>query len=188
MSAKKRAPSFISTSAAGISSPRSGAGAGGQQASAAARILQMLFNWEDCHLHDFIVGRRVYSVPGPDDDRNERRIIDESGVPLTRIVNRAGATRKTPGRTRRTSDRVLLSVHHRSPWGRQIFLPLRCPPACSPAGRCGRCAPDPGRPECRGAGLPPSSGRGRPASYPGARPRLSVSAALPGRRRPAAPG
>jgi hypothetical protein len=56
------------------------------------RILQLLFNWEDYHLHDFIVGRRVYSVPHPDDAFNERKVIDESPVPLSGIVDRVGAS------------------------------------------------------------------------------------------------
>lgn len=56
------------------------------------RILQMLFNWEDYHLHDFVVGRRVYSVPDSDDDFNERKVIDEKGVPLNRIIDRVGDT------------------------------------------------------------------------------------------------
>lgn len=56
------------------------------------RVFQMLFNWEDYHLHDFVVGRRVYSVPDPDDDLNERKVIDEKGVPLSRIVDRVGDT------------------------------------------------------------------------------------------------
>lgn len=54
------------------------------------RVLQLLFNWEDYHLHDFIVGRRVYSVPDPDDSFNERKVIDERRVPLNRIVDRVG--------------------------------------------------------------------------------------------------
>ncbi|HZY73711.1 MAG TPA: plasmid pRiA4b ORF-3 family protein [Edaphobacter sp.] len=54
------------------------------------RVLQLLFNWEDYHLHDFIVGRRVYSVPDPDDAFNERKVIDERHVPLNRIVDRVG--------------------------------------------------------------------------------------------------
>ncbi|MCL5742562.1 MAG: plasmid pRiA4b ORF-3 family protein [Acidobacteria bacterium] len=54
------------------------------------RVLQLLFNWENYHLHDFIVGRRVYSVPDPDDAFNERKVIDERHVPLNRIVDRVG--------------------------------------------------------------------------------------------------
>jgi hypothetical protein len=56
------------------------------------RILQLLFNWEDYHLHDFIVGRHVYSVPDPEDAFNERKASDERLVPLNRIVGRVGDT------------------------------------------------------------------------------------------------
>jgi hypothetical protein len=54
------------------------------------RIVQLLFNWEDYHIHDFVVGRRVYSVPDPDDAFNERKVIDEKPVLLNRIVDRVG--------------------------------------------------------------------------------------------------
>lgn len=56
------------------------------------RILQLSFNWEDYHLHDFVAGRRVYSVPDPDDAFNERKVIDEKSVPLNRIVDHVGDT------------------------------------------------------------------------------------------------
>jgi len=56
------------------------------------RILQMLFNWEDYHLHDFVVGRRVHSVPDPDFAFDDRKVIDEKGVPLNRLVDRVGDT------------------------------------------------------------------------------------------------
>jgi hypothetical protein len=56
------------------------------------QILQLLFNWEDYHLHDFVVGKRVYSVPDPDDAFNERKVSDERLVPLNRIVDRVGDT------------------------------------------------------------------------------------------------
>jgi hypothetical protein len=56
------------------------------------RILQLLFNWEDCHLHDFVAGRRVYSVPDPEDAFNEREVVDERLVPLNRVVDHVGDT------------------------------------------------------------------------------------------------
>jgi hypothetical protein len=31
-------------------------------------ILQIVMGWEDYHLHQFAIGRRLYSVPDPDDD------------------------------------------------------------------------------------------------------------------------
>src|SRR5690348_13981754 len=39
-------------------------------------ILQIVMSWEDYHLHDFVIGRRRYSVPDPDDDMYERKVID----------------------------------------------------------------------------------------------------------------
>lgn len=56
------------------------------------RILQVLFNWEDYHLHDFVVGRRVYSVPDPEDALIEREVSDERLVPLNRVVKSVGDT------------------------------------------------------------------------------------------------
>lgn len=56
------------------------------------RILQLLFNWEDYHLHDFVVGRRVYSVPDPEDAFDERKVLDERLVPLNRIADHVGKT------------------------------------------------------------------------------------------------
>lgn len=56
------------------------------------RILQLLVNWEDYHLHKFVAGRRIYSCPDPDDAFNERHLVDERLVPLNRIVDRVGET------------------------------------------------------------------------------------------------
>jgi hypothetical protein len=56
------------------------------------RIIQLLFNWEDYHLHDFVAGRRVYSVPDADDAFNERKVMDEQAVPINRLAQRVGDT------------------------------------------------------------------------------------------------
>ena len=53
-------------------------------------ILQIVMGWEDYHLHEFVIGRRLYSVPAPDDDMNERKVVDESHVPLGEVVPRVG--------------------------------------------------------------------------------------------------
>ena len=53
-------------------------------------ILQIVMGWEDCHLHQFEIGRHIYSVPDPDDDLYERTVINESRVPLREIVPRVG--------------------------------------------------------------------------------------------------
>jgi hypothetical protein len=54
------------------------------------RALQIVVSWEDYHLHQFVIGRRVYRVPDPDDDLYERRVIDESRVRLREAVPRVG--------------------------------------------------------------------------------------------------
>jgi len=54
------------------------------------RILQVVMGWEDYHLHQFEIGRRIYSVPDPDDDLYERKVIDESRVRLREVVPRVG--------------------------------------------------------------------------------------------------
>jgi len=53
-------------------------------------ILQIVMNWEDCHLHEFTIGRRLYSVPDPDDDMHERKVIDENRERLCDAVPRVG--------------------------------------------------------------------------------------------------
>ena len=57
------------------------------------RILQIVMGWEDYHLHEFAIGRQVYSVPDPDDDLYERKVIDESRVRLREVVPRGVGTR-----------------------------------------------------------------------------------------------
>jgi hypothetical protein len=41
-------------------------------------VLQIMMGWEDSHLHEFRVGRRVYSVPHPDNRMYEREVIDDA--------------------------------------------------------------------------------------------------------------
>ena len=53
-------------------------------------ILQIVMGWEDYHLHEFVIGRRVYSVPDQDDAMNERKVFDESRVRLGEVVPRVG--------------------------------------------------------------------------------------------------
>lgn len=53
-------------------------------------ILQILMGWEDCHLHEFTIGRRLYSVPDPDDDMYKRKVIDEGRVRLEDVVTHVG--------------------------------------------------------------------------------------------------
>jgi hypothetical protein len=53
-------------------------------------ILQIVMGWEDYHLHQFLIGRRLYSVPDPDDTMYQRKVVDESRVPLWEVVPRVG--------------------------------------------------------------------------------------------------
>ena len=52
--------------------------------------LQIVMGWEDYHLHQFVIDRRLYSVPDPDDAMYEHKVIDESRVPLGEVVPRVG--------------------------------------------------------------------------------------------------
>lgn len=54
------------------------------------RTLQIVMGWEDYHLHDFLIGRKIYSVPDPDDDIYERKVIDERRKRLRDVVSRVG--------------------------------------------------------------------------------------------------
>ena len=54
------------------------------------RVLQIVVGWEDYHLHQFVIGRRIYSVPDEDDDLYERKVINESRVRLREVVPRVG--------------------------------------------------------------------------------------------------
>lgn len=55
-------------------------------------ILQIVMGWEDCHLHEFMIGRRLYSIPDVDDDLNERTVIDERRERLLNLLTRVGTT------------------------------------------------------------------------------------------------
>jgi hypothetical protein len=46
--------------------------------------------WQDYHLHQFTIKRRVYSVPDPDDALYERKVIDERRVRLSKVVSQVG--------------------------------------------------------------------------------------------------
>ena len=53
-------------------------------------ILQEVMGWEDCHLHEFVVGDCRYGKPDPDWD--DRDIIDERDMKLGGITQREGAS------------------------------------------------------------------------------------------------
>lgn len=56
------------------------------------RILQIAVGWEDCHLHEFYIGSRIYGVPDPDDVLNEHPIIDERRQRLHAVIPQIGSS------------------------------------------------------------------------------------------------
>ena len=47
-------------------------------------VIQLVMGWEDCHLHDFMIKRQRYALPGPDPfdeavDESETRMRDVVG-------------------------------------------------------------------------------------------------------------
>jgi hypothetical protein len=54
------------------------------------RVIQALMAWEDYHLHQFTIKRRVFSVPDPEDALYERKVIDERRVRLSKVVSQVG--------------------------------------------------------------------------------------------------
>lgn len=53
-------------------------------------VLQIVMSWEDYHLHDFVIGRRSYSLPDPDDDLYERKVTDERRIRLRDVIAQVG--------------------------------------------------------------------------------------------------
>lgn len=51
-------------------------------------IIQVVMRWQDYHLHEFIVGDRVYGVPDPDDIFDERRVYQEKSIRLGTLMER----------------------------------------------------------------------------------------------------
>ena len=55
------------------------------------RVLQCVFDWENYHLHQFVVGDTFYGVPDPEWG-DELPMIDERTVPLSRVHKNVGDT------------------------------------------------------------------------------------------------
>jgi hypothetical protein len=55
------------------------------------RVLQCVFDWENYHLHQFVVGDTFYGVPDPEWG-DELPMIDERSVPLSRVLKQVGDT------------------------------------------------------------------------------------------------
>ena len=53
-------------------------------------VLRVVMNWQDYHLHEFTIGRRLFSAPNTDDDMYERKVIDERRQRLCQVVTQVG--------------------------------------------------------------------------------------------------
>ena len=51
-------------------------------------IIQVAFCWTDSHLHEFLVGGRVYGVPSPGDAYYERKVYNAADIRLKTLVDR----------------------------------------------------------------------------------------------------
>ena len=51
-------------------------------------VLQIAFDWEDCHLYSFTVGEQRYGIPDPDDPVDE---LDAESITLAQALPRKGA-------------------------------------------------------------------------------------------------
>lgn len=51
-------------------------------------IIQVAMRWQDCHLHEFVVGNRVYANPDPDDPFARRKIYKDKSVWLGTLIDR----------------------------------------------------------------------------------------------------
>lgn len=51
-------------------------------------IIQVTMRWLDYHLHEFVVGEKVYGVPSPDDAIYERKVYQSKNIWLGTLINR----------------------------------------------------------------------------------------------------
>ena len=51
-------------------------------------IIQVVMRWTDSHLHEFVVGEKVYGVPGPDDEMYERKVYKAKALRLGTLIDR----------------------------------------------------------------------------------------------------
>jgi hypothetical protein len=54
------------------------------------RLFQLLFQWEDRHLHEFVTARHVYRQPHPDDHLFGKAIEDDSVVQINHVLPHVG--------------------------------------------------------------------------------------------------
>jgi hypothetical protein len=51
-------------------------------------IIQVVMRWQDYHLHEFVVGDKIYGVPDLDDVFDERKVYKEKSIRLGTLMDR----------------------------------------------------------------------------------------------------
>ena len=51
-------------------------------------IIQVSFDWQDCHSYEFVVGERVYDVPTDDDALCDRKTFKAASIRLKTVIER----------------------------------------------------------------------------------------------------
>lgn len=51
-------------------------------------LIQVVMRWQDYHLHEFIVGDRIYGVPDPEDVSEDRRVFKEKSIRIGTLIER----------------------------------------------------------------------------------------------------
>ncbi len=102
------------------------------------RVLHGVFDWENDHLHQCIVGDTFYGVSDPEWG-DDLPMIDERTVPLSRVLPKVGDTMVYEYDLGDGWRHTLLVLSHPSERSRSDLSAVcrRC--SCSAPGRCGRC-------------------------------------------------
>jgi hypothetical protein len=81
-------------------------------------VLQAAMGWEDCHLHEYCIGKERFGTPNPEDPfMGASPVNNERTVPLATVLGRMAPRRRTP-----TISAIVGSIA--SSW-RSGFLPIR---------------------------------------------------------------
>lgn len=51
-------------------------------------LIQVVMRWQDYHLHEFMVGEKVYGVPDPEDAFDDRKVYHEKNIRLGTVIER----------------------------------------------------------------------------------------------------
>ena len=51
-------------------------------------IIQIAMGWTDSHLHEFTIGERVYGMPDPGYDFDDRKVYEDSSIRLEAVIER----------------------------------------------------------------------------------------------------